>query len=548
MTSHRAVQFGIAGSLLIALFGLVARIQILVDGLARPLPTNIFFRLYALYEPPFLIIVALAAIVAALAMIRMTGPGRTSVDGGSWLDRRAAPRGRTVLLLAVVILAVTLLVSHFVLHGYAFSMDEFSADFQARLFAHGKYEAALPPFWRPFAFGLTPVFVDFDTASGSWHSVYLPIYSLLKTPFVMLGAGTLLNPLLAGLSILAIAAAARRLWPDEGLRPWLAVALLASSSEFIVTSGSQYSMPAHLLLNLVWLWLYLRGDDRSWLAALVVGGLALGLHNPFPHALFVAPFLIRLLRDRRWKRVGQAAVAYGIASILWFTWLHLSYSAGAGAGLSALFAVPTAMVLWLHAINVSLLFTWQAPLFGLLVIAALLQPRRLEPPLADLAWGVLFTLVFYSFFPSTQGHGWGYRYAYQVLGNLALLAAAGAGPLREALGRRRADLLLVASLVVAVALELPLRLVDTERFVSPFAAGAEYLQTRPADVVLVHGDSIWYGRDLVRNDPFLQGQPVILQASIVTPLGRSVIERAHPGRVIEVKDGELLRLGMTLSR
>ena len=543
MTNRRAVQGGILLALLMAAFGLVARLQILFGGLARPHATNIFFRLYALYESPFLLVIALLAIVTALAMI---GRQRAPVTGDSWLDRRSAPNTIAVMLLAATVFVVTVLVTHFVLHDYAFSMDEFSADFQARLFARGTYEAALPSFWRPFAFGLTPVFIDFSTASGTWHSVYLPVYSLMKAPFIALGQPTLLNPLSAGLSIVAIAFVARRLWPNERLRPWLAIALLATSSEFIVTSGSAYSMPAHLLLNLVWLWLYLRGDDRSWLAALVVGGLALGLHNPFPHALFVAPFLVRVLRDRRWKRVASAAVVYGIASVLWFFWLRLAYSPAAGGGLLSVFGTPTLQVLWLHAINVSLLFTWQAPIFGLLVVVALLQPRKLETPLIDLAWGVLLTLAFYMFFPSTQGHGWGYRYAYQVLGSLALLAAAGAGPLREALGRRRADLLLAASFVVTVVLLLPLRLTDTERFVRPFAAGAEFLRTRPADVLIVHGDSIWYGRDLVRNDPFLQGQPVIVQASVLTPLGRVLLERQYPGRVMEVKDSELLRLGMTL--
>jgi hypothetical protein len=132
-----------------------------------------------------------------------------------------------------------------------------------------------------------------------------------------------------------------------------------------------------------------------------------------------------------------------------------------------------------------------------------------------------------------------------VLGSLALLGAAGVAPLCAALGARRAQLLVALSLLIAVLVQLPARVLLAERFVRPFADGYAYLMTRPADVVLVHGDSIWYGRDMVRNDPFLRGQPVVVRAGTLAREARDALERAHPGRVVEVKDGELLRLGMT---
>ena len=80
----------------------------------------------------------------------------------------------------------------------------------------------------------------------------------------------------------------------------MAVALLATSSQVVLTSGSGYTMPAHLLANLLWLWLYLRGDRRRGRSRCSWAGSRSGLHSPFPHALFVAPFLVRLLRERRW--------------------------------------------------------------------------------------------------------------------------------------------------------------------------------------------------------------------------------------------------------
>jgi hypothetical protein len=38
---------------------------------------------------------------------------------------------------------------------------------------------------------------------------------------------------------------------------------------------------------------------------------------------------------------------------------------------------------------------------------------------------------------------------------------------------------------------------------------------------------------------------VVLAARLLTKEGRAAIEAANPGQVMEVKDGELLRLGLT---
>jgi len=405
----------------------------------------------------------------------------------------------------------------------------------------------LPSEWQPYIDAMSPVFTAYEGQNGGWLSQYLPGYALMKMPFLLMGLGVVLNPLLAALSVVLIAAIARRLWPAEGLRPWIAILFLVTSSEFLMTSGTGYSMPAHLTLNLLWVWLYQRGDVRSWALALVVGVLALGLHNPIPHALFVAPFMLRLLRDRRWKRLAAAAVVYAAGGAMWMAWLRMAnpFARAGGPGLLTMFALPNAIGVWLQTVNLSLLLTWHAPLFGVLAFIAIVRARRLDPLLADLSLGVLFTLGFYFFFPLTQGHGWGYRYAYQVLGSLALLAAAGTPWLIATCGARRAELLLAVSFVVALVVQVPLRFAQGERFIRPYAAAYRHVLGQRADVVVVHGDSIWYGRDLVRNDPFLHGQPVVMQARFLTPSMRAAIVAAHPGRVADVKDGELLRLGLT---
>jgi hypothetical protein len=541
---RRALWWAIVVTLLATAFGVLARFQIMLGGLARPVQANIFLRLFALHEQPFLLLLFFFTICTALVTrYRSAQPER----GWARVRSLTPPSTLALAILASFVLVVTLAATLGVMHSLLFSMDEFGADFQARLFASGRMAYTLPDGWRPLARAITPIFVAFRQDSGSWYSAYLPAYALLKTPFVALGASQLFNPLLAGLTVLTLGAIARRLWPEDGTRPWLAVALLVTSSQFLATSATGYAMPAHLLLNLLWLLLYLRGDARSWAAALVIGVLALGLHSPFPHALFVAPFFVRLLRDRRWKRLGAAVLAYGVGGALWLGWLRLAYSGTRvqEAGLLSVFAIPSPIIIWINGLSFSLLFTWQAPLFGILVVLAVLRARRLGAPLADLGWGVLLSLGFFLFFPSTQGHGWGDRYAYQVLGSMALLAAAGVEPLIAAIGERKAQLLIAASLLAALLVQLPLRALQTERFVRPFAEGYRYVTTRPATVVIVHGNSIWYGQDLLRNDPLLRGQPVVVSAGMLTAEQRATLERKYEGQIVDVSDTTLLRLGMT---
>lgn len=541
---RRVVGSSILLVALIAAIGLLARWQLAVSGLARPVGTNIYYRLYEQHELPYLLLVL--AFTGVTAAMLLAARHDQSVSDASSRSDLAPPTGRRVWLTALVVMLAGVAITHLVLHRLLFSMDEFTADFQARVFARGEYAPIVPWPWRSLQDAIAPIFVRFHSDSGRWASVYLPVYSALKSVFIVLRLESWLNPLLSAGSIVALAAVARRLWPGEGLRPAVAIALLATSSQFVVTSGTGYAMPAHLFLNLVWLWLYLRGDARSWGAALAVGVLAMGLHNPFPHTLFVAPFMLRLLRERRWARLVSAGVVYVAGAALWLVYLRFvdPVVSGAERGLFSLFTFPDVASAALHTMNVSLLLTWHAPVFGVLVFVALAHPRRLDAPLVDLALGVLATLGFFMFYPSTQGHGWGYRYAHQVLGNLCLLAAAGVPTIVAALGARRTRQWLVAGIATALLVQLPLRLRDTVRFVRPFARGVEYVRSRNAVVVLVRGDSVWYGRDLIRNDPFLR-YPVVVRRERLAPSLIAQMKAAFPGRVYELSDAELLRLGMT---
>jgi hypothetical protein len=545
----------------VGVFGIVARDIVARSGLAQPTPAsnNIFFRLYVLHEGPFLWLLALAA---ALAWVSAARAGERETP--RWVLRGMATAARVpAWMAALVVLAVALAGGAALFHSVGLSMDEFAASFQARIFASGRVQAEVPAEWRGLAPWMTPVFVNYKPVSGAWVSSYLPVYSAIRAVFSLARAEWLTNPALASLTVLLLVAVARRIWSGDRQVRTAAFALLflLFSAQFLVTSMGAYSMAAHLCLNLLWLWLYLRKDTASLAAAPWIGVLALGLHNPIPHALFVAPFLVRLTRERRFWWAAYYGIVYVAGATGWYHWLEFVQTdvngvkavigageagGGVGGGVLHTFALPNLFRWFVQGMSLSLLFSWETPAVAVFLPIALMGWRRLSAVERDLAAGLIGTWCFYAFFDADQGHGWGYRYMHAVLGNAVLLAASGADEVwrggREALVGR----LVVASALLTVVVQWPLRAAQTERFVRPYAATFEYAATRPAEVVTVDPASGWYARDFVRNDPFLSATPKFVGLGVVRgrrPDPRDLPVSAH-GRVHLLTAKDLARLGV----
>jgi hypothetical protein len=511
------------------------------EGITQALPSsdNIFFRLYGLHEAPFLWL--LAGFALAVWII-----GRRAATGVAPTRVQATPGALAIpaVLAAAAVLAATVAGTYWIMHSTPLSMDEFAAAFQARIIASGRLAAPIPTEWQPFANALVPHFISYRAAEQVWLSSYLPAYAALRALFSTANAEILLNPLLATISVLSLAGASARLWPGDVRRGRLAILFLATSAQFLLMSMTGYSWPAHLCFNLLWLYLVLRDDRLGLAAAPWVGALALGLHNPFPHALFAAPFLLRLLRTRRVGWIAYYAAIYGAAAFGWYRLMSFSHpQVGRGAALQE-FGLPTAQGYFVHGMNLSLLLTWQTPAMALFLVAAFFLIRSLKQAERDLMAGIVLTFAFYFAFPSTQGHGWGYRYLYSVLGSAALLAASATvaltGP-TGALVRR----LVVASSVAALVVQLPIRLFQAERFVRPYAAALDYIATRPADVVLVDPKAAYYGRDLIRNDPLSKTRPITLSLAALRVSDVRELVRRYPGRVYLLSVPEMRRLGLT---
>ena len=85
------------------------------------------------------------------------------------------------------------------------------------------------------------------------------------------------------------------MWRPRGL-PML---LTLASPVFFADGISYYAMSAHLLANAVFALLLMEPTPRRAFLAGIVGSVALTLHNPVPHMLFAAPWIIWLLAKRR---------------------------------------------------------------------------------------------------------------------------------------------------------------------------------------------------------------------------------------------------------
>jgi hypothetical protein len=419
-----------------------------------------------------------------------------------------------------------------------FSMDEFGAVLQAHIISTGHLVGRISSDWSSAAVAVTPVFVQPGREPLEWVLTYLPGYSILVAIAERFGVGLLLNPLLNLFSLFAMGCLARIQWKQDDFRRWLAPILLASSSQFIITGATRYSMPAHLALSLVWILLYRRGGKSLWLLG-PVGAFASLIHQPIPHPLLVAPFLVRLLRERRFRLLTYLGFWYGAAVAFFVFWSRL----GGGGSLSALGA-PSLGNVFVLATNVGLLFSWSTPIFAILVLISLRRWSLLSHFERDLAIGVFLCLAFYLFFTLvSQGHGWGWRYGHHVLGNLCLLAAAAWHELRVELGTQRARKLLYGSLVLTAAVQLPWRVYVVHRFAEPFARAHLWLASRPEDVVVVPADSVWYGRDLIRNTPELK-PPVLVRGDVLSKLDLEKIPGFRSLTTKRVSVDELERLGL----
>jgi hypothetical protein len=424
-------------------------------------------------------------------------------------------------------MAITAFLGHYwILSGYDMSRDEQMATFDAAIFAQGQLVAPLDSMWRDDAAALNTMFMYPTAQSAAWVSTYLPFNAAIRAIFGWLGDAAMTGPAMLLLGAVALWGCARRIWPDNREAPVVALLLYLGSGQILLNGMTAYAMPAHLALNLVWLWLFLRKALWADLVALAVGFVAVGLHQPILHPMFAAPILFLLVLDRDWRRAALYFVGYatiGAFWVCWPGWMWPLVEAGAGAPQAAGVDFFSRITLAIEAsgggvsnmvANLIRFAAWQHLLLLPLLIVGLKVARR-DRMAGALAGGIILTLVVVTVILPYQGHGFGYRYLHGLIGNCICLAVYGWVSLGDEIGEWRA--LLLRTTAAGLVILLPLQAWMAHGFYAPPAKVSKRISAIDADYIVVGAADAPFAADVVINPPFLRARPIRLVREAVSP-------------------------------
>jgi hypothetical protein len=543
-----ACAFAIAiGTLIASGFELV-----FIPTIAGPQFIWLTAYLFQTQDRPWLVAVALLLLALALAPLPILSSRVMSF---------VARKPRTlVAILALCVFIGAVVGTHMVFHGYHMSRDEFLADFDAMIFGSGRFSAPIDPTWRPFRSALQTQFMLPIPNDVGFVSAYLPVNAGFRAVMGLIADSSWTSPLLVAVAVLATFGVARRLWPERLDAAVVSTLLVATSSQVLVTSMTSYAMTAHLALNMIWLWLFLRDDKIGHGAAIATGFLASGLHQLIFHPLFAAPFIVRLWISKRRSLAWVYIASYAAICLFWIAYWKLIVAwqgipSEASDSTGPLYFLARVLLLledfqWAGADlilkNVLRFVAWQSP--ALLPLAVLAHPaiRRGPGPARDLTAGFLLTLVAMFILLPYQGHGWGYRYLHGLIGSLALLGGYGWIALtrratEDEVGASRTMLALCSAIAVVVL--LPAHILQARSLVLPYIRASHAIEQAATDLVIVDPSRLLFAEDLVRNDPFLRNRPKVLDLS---KLSDTDIDRLCTQYSVATFDyGQAIALGIT---
>jgi hypothetical protein len=443
--------------------------------------------------------------------------------------RLIGPHRWQVWACAAALLLVVWAGTYWVMLDYPLARDTRMVDFDMAIFASGKLAQPLPQFWQPFAEALVPNFLLDVPGHALLVSTYLPGNALLRAAFQSVGLAQAMNPFFTALGFLALYDIARREFPQSTGAVWVALATYALSTQVLVMGMTSYAMTPQLALNLVWLCLFVRGKTWQHLLAMLLGFYITGLHQAVFHPLFVAPFLLTLLPQRRWALFGLYGAFYAACVLFWFSYPSLVVASagavaeqGSAAGVQH-FVSDRIVPLFIHRAggaallmeyNILRFAAWM-PLFTLPFTILAWKAIRANRSLARPAFGgiVLLLVAMFIILPE-QGHGFGYRYLHGFIGNFAILAGYG---FERWSGYARAQAtgvfaVLAAATVVVVA---PFLMWSTRSFIEPYAKISQLLERQKADFVVVDTDSGRMAVDQVANRADLKNRPLLFASNFL---------------------------------
>jgi hypothetical protein len=476
-----------------------------------------------------------------------------------WLPPNGVLAGAGVALAAALAWGTYSLMGNFPL-----SRDEHMVVFDMAVFGRGRLAIPIDPQWRPYALALVPRFLLNTSDPTGFVSAYLPMNALLRLAFSKVADPAWYNPVLVVVGAAALLDIARRTFGPDPRACWVVLLAYVLSSEVLVNAMTSFAMTAHLALNLVWLAAFLRGG-RPWNAlAIVVGFVAVGLHQLVFHPFFVAPFLLWKWRAGERRVVAVYVAAYAGICLWWAAYPMLISPLVADQGATASHAnfitqrvLPLLLMhdpraLPLTLVNLLRFFAWQNLMVVPLLIAAVPVAMRERGLARALLLGAVTWTIFLALVLPEQGRGWGYRYLDGYEGSFALLAGYGYRSLEQQIGRRADGIAILLSGLTAVA-AIPMLLATTYRLVQPHLAVERLIAAQPTPFVLVDDeqtestDHRWTDSalDHVRNMPDLSNRPLRFSSEDLTP--QMLVRLCRRGPVTPITRADMHRLGFELN-
>jgi hypothetical protein len=421
----------------------------------------------------------------------------------------------TILMASIALLGLGAV---FIYHNNAFCMDEYAAIFQAKIFAAGRLTAQLPPSVVDWLIppGFNGAFLVASRTTGQAMEGYWPGFSLLLAPFEFLDIPWLCNASLAGFAIFLVHRITFEITGDRRAAGW-AVLFTVGSGVFAAYAISYYSMQAHLTANLLFVWLLLKLTPYRAFGAGAVGSLALVLHNPFPHMLFAAPWIIAFARSKEQRR-SFFALILGYLPLTIFIgagWLYLREFVTSGNSgfnlisnnINTVFSLPDKSIVGMRVAAMVKMWIWAVPCLFLFAVLGRLR-RGDDRHVRLLAQSAVVTFVGYVFFIFDQGHGWGYRYFHSAWGVVPILAACAMTAQPESNGRLAA--FAGAAAMLNLMFVVPVQMMQIDGIIARHSAQLPEPQRPGNNVYFVHAPGGFYLADLVQSDPLLRADDLIL--------------------------------------
>jgi hypothetical protein len=303
-------------------------------------------------------------------------------------------------------------------------------------------------------------------------------------------------------------------------------------------------MQAHLTANLLFVSLLVKPTRGRSVCAGLVGSLALVLHNPVPHALFAAPWIVAMAvqRDQRPYLMPLIlgylpGLAVGLAWLVFRTDIASGiHSVSAVHGIAyGIFAWPDAALLNMRAAALIKMWLWTLPCLFIFALMGRLRHGD-NRYVRLLTQSAILTFVGYVFVRFDQGHGWGYRYFHSAWGVVPILAGCAMSVRSDNRADTHSDtpLSLVsfagAAAILNLLVVMPFQMYQISEIISQHLAQLPMPRRPGNNVYFIHPRGGFYVADMVQTDPLLRDSDLIL-VSHGSELDAQLIRRNWPRAV-----------------